>query len=297
MPLQTLPRDASSSLSDYRTTGGGRDLEVSVYETNGPAYQVGFRSARSVTCGVIAGTPLLHLPRSETPSVSLAPGELLVAPPMQPLVFDFPEADRTPVRCLTVEAESKAIGAIVDRMTASGPARPRSFNASAVVHVARTPDLDRGLTGLLSLLQAPPPSLHFLVDLRATELLVRTLATAPRLLQEKPTPPASRRGLGAAVRYARNHLSTPVTVEDLAEAACMSLSTFYRYFRAEFGMTPLEFLTEERIARARSLLDDPDATVADVSAAVGFTSTSHFIRLFKNAEGLTPKQYQLQRRP
>jgi AraC-like DNA-binding protein len=217
---------------------------------------------------------------------------------MQPLVFDFPEADRTPVRCLTVEANSKAIGAIVDRTTAppSGTARPRSFNASAVVHVARTPDIHQGLAGLHSLLKEPSPSLHFLVDLRATELLVRTLATAPRLLQEKPTPPASRRGLGAAVRYARDHLSTPVTVEDLAEAACMSRSTFYRHFRAEFGTTPLEFLTEERIARARSLLDDPDATVADVSAAVGFTSTSHFIRVFKNAEGRTPKQYQLQRR-
>jgi AraC-like DNA-binding protein len=280
--------------------GGGHDLPVSVYEADEPAYQVGLRSATPVIYGIIAGVSPVHFPRSDSPSLSVASGELLVAPPMQPLVFDFPEAGRTPIRCLTVEANPEAIGAVVDRATASPSGAPqpppRSFDTSDVVHVGPAPGIDRVLTGLVSLLEERPASVDVLVDLRATELLVRTLEAAPCLLQEKPSTTPRRRGLAAAVRYARDHLRTPVTVEDLAEAACMSVSTFYRAFRAEFDATPLEFLTEERVARARSLLDNPDATVADVSAAVGFTSTSHFIRVFKTAEGLTPKQYQLQRR-
>lgn len=301
MPLQTLPRDASSSLLHYRTMGGGRDLQVSVYEANGPAYQVGLRSATPVIYGVIAGTSPVQFPRSDSSSFSVAPGELIVAPPMQPLVFDFPEADRTPIRCLTVEANPEAIDAVVDRIPASASGAPeplpRSFGTSAVVHVRPAPGIDRILTGLVSLLEERPASVDVLVDLRATELFVRTLEAAPSLLQEKPSTTPRRRGLAAAVRYARDHLRTAVSVQDLADVACMSVSTFYRAFRAEFDATPLEFLTEERVARARSLLDDPDATVADVSAAVGFKSTSHFIRVFKTAEGLTPKQYQLQRRP
>jgi AraC-like DNA-binding protein len=74
----------------------------------------------------------------------------------------------------------------------------------------------------------------------------------------------------------------------------MSTSTFYRYFRNEFGMTPLEFMTQARMDRAQTLLQRPHLKVADVSAAVGFKSTSHFIRVFKSHAGLTPKQYQLQ---
>jgi len=281
--------------------GGGRDLQVSVYEANGPAYQVGLRSATPVIYGVIAGTSPVHFPRSDSSSFSVAPGELIVAPPMQPLVFDFPNAGRTPIRCLTVEAKPKAIGAVVDRMSTSPSGAPetpsRSFGTSAVEHVGPIPGIDRVLTGLCSLLEERPASVDALVDLRATELFVRTLAAAPRLLQEEPSTPSRREGVAAAVRHARGHLRTAMSVQDLAEVACMSVSTFYRAFRAEFDATPLEFLTEERVARARSLLDDPDATVADVSAAVGFKSTSHFIRVFKTAEGLTPKQYQLQRRP
>ena len=301
MPLQPLPRDASSSLINYRVMGGGRDLRVSVYEANEPVYQIGLRSASTVIYGVIAGTSPVHLPRSDPASASVAPGELLVAPPMQPLVFDFPEAGRIPIRCLTVEAKPEAIGAVVDRVATSASGAPellsRSFGTSAVVHVGPAPGIDRVLTGVVSLLEERPASVDVLVDLRATELFVRTLAAAPCLLQDKPSTTPRRRGLAAAVRYARDHLRTAVSVQDLADVACMSVSTFYRAFRAEFDATPLEFLTEERVAHARSLLDDPDATVADVSAAVGFKSTSHFIRVFKAAEGLTPKQYQLQHRP
>jgi AraC-like DNA-binding protein len=58
-------------------------------------------------------------------------------------------------------------------------------------------------------------------------------------------------------------------------------------------MSPLEFITQERIVRARELLSDPDNTVTSVSHALGFSSTSHFIDMFKEHEGMTPKQYQL----
>jgi AraC-like DNA-binding protein len=76
----------------------------------------------------------------------------------------------------------------------------------------------------------------------------------------------------------------------------MSEPTFYRYFRNAFGQTPLAFLTEQRVRRARRLLADPHRTVSDVALAVGFSSPSHFIRVFQRHEGQTPKQYQLSRR-
>ena len=96
-----------------------------------------------------------------------------------------------------------------------------------------------------------------------------------------------------AVQYAKKNLSERITVSELAEVACMSESTVYRYFRNEFGMTPLQFLTQERMERAQELLRNSSNNVTDVSAAVGFGSASHFINTFKEHIGQTPKQYQL----
>jgi AraC-like DNA-binding protein len=59
-------------------------------------------------------------------------------------------------------------------------------------------------------------------------------------------------------------------------------------------MSPLEYISRERVVRARELLSDEKNTVTSVSHALGFSSTSHFIDMFKEHEGMTPKQYQLE---
>ena len=84
-------------------------------------------------------------------------------------------------------------------------------------------------------------------------------------------------------------------MSDLAAAACMSEATFYRAFRNEFGITPVAYLTRLRVDRARQLLADPGRSVTDVAASVGFGSVSHFIRVYREHVGLTPKQDQLAR--
>ena len=87
----------------------------------------------------------------------------------------------------------------------------------------------------------------------------------------------------------------PLRVADLAEAACMSEPTFYRAWRNEFGITPVAYLTRLRIDRAKQLLADPERSVTDVAASVGFGSVSHFIRVYREHVGTTPKQDQLAR--
>jgi AraC-like DNA-binding protein len=100
-------------------------------------------------------------------------------------------------------------------------------------------------------------------------------------------------GLAAAVQYIQDNLDRHISIDELVEEACMSKSSFYRHFSDEFDMSPLEYITRERVVRARELLADPDNTVTSVSHALGFSSTSHFIDMFKEHEGVTPKQYQL----
>lgn len=135
-----------------------------------------------------------------------------------------------------------------------------------------------------------------LLDLTATQLLILLLQSDARPFLEPPRP-AGPPGLTDAVRYIRHHLHRPFSVNDLAERACMSRSTFYRHFRAAFGVTPLQYITRLRIDRARTLLRDPTHTVTDVSLDLGFRSVSHFIDTFKRHTGTTPKAYQQSHSP
>ena len=83
------------------------------------------------------------------------------------------------------------------------------------------------------------------------------------------------------------------TLKDLSDKACMSSTSFYRYFKRELGMSPIEYILNEKIKYAKKLLSNPTIQINEVSYATGFEDCNYFIRLFKKHEGVTPKQYQL----
>lgn len=95
----------------------------------------------------------------------------------------------------------------------------------------------------------------------------------------------------AALAYVDDHLSEPLTVAMLATHVNLSPSAFTRAFRALTGRAPYQYVKEARLERARALLLDSWHGVAEVSAAVGYASTSHFIKEFRRRFGDTPRSY------
>jgi AraC-like DNA-binding protein len=71
----------------------------------------------------------------------------------------------------------------------------------------------------------------------------------------------------------------------------MSPSRFCREFKAEFGVTFVEYLASYRVIQAKRLLTNPTMAVADVASAVGFNDPSYFTRVFKKQEGVSPSEY------
>jgi AraC-like DNA-binding protein len=122
--------------------------------------------------------------------------------------------------------------------------------------------------------------------------VVGLLPTAAGALLRRGWPADLSSGLADALRYVHGHLHRPFSVDELAEAACMSRSTFYRHFRRALGVTPLQYVTRVRMERACTLLRGPDRTVTDVALDLGFRSVSHFITTFKQHVGTTPRAYQ-----
>lgn len=101
--------------------------------------------------------------------------------------------------------------------------------------------------------------------------------------------PQLRRALGGM----HDDLAYPWTVEALAARAGMSRASFAARFRDKTGVPPLEYLTQQRIARARTLLREGVA-IADVAARVGYQSPISFARVFGRIVGAAPGAFRRQ---
>ncbi len=86
-----------------------------------------------------------------------------------------------------------------------------------------------------------------------------------------------------------SRMDDSVSIADAARAACMSQYHFLRAFRDAFGITPHQFLTTQRLERARMLLRGGNHSVTDVCLESGFTSLGSFSSLFRRHFGVSPQ--------
>lgn len=91
--------------------------------------------------------------------------------------------------------------------------------------------------------------------------------------------------------YIAEHLRDPITARDVAQAAGYSQFHATGVFKAETGMTPFEYLWQERLTAAAHELRTRDARVLDVALDFVFDSHEGFTRAFSNACGIAPKRY------
>ena len=95
-----------------------------------------------------------------------------------------------------------------------------------------------------------------------------------------------------AIFYVRRHLTTNVSLQDIASFLYVSKEHLSRQFKHEVGMTITQYINHVKIVEAKKLLDQQAQTVLDISVMLGFANSSHFSRVFKQDTGMTPKQYQ-----
>ena len=95
----------------------------------------------------------------------------------------------------------------------------------------------------------------------------------------------------ASMQLIRERHAQKLTVEELARHAAMSPSHFAHRFRAVARISPMRFLREVRLDRARSLLLQNGARAGEVALDVGFESAAHFTREFKRRFGQPPSHY------
>jgi AraC-like DNA-binding protein len=249
----------------------------------------------------------LHLTIDDKESVEVGPGSTLMVPPgrMQYLATSFETVKNTdslevcvPVRdgMLVVDATDGkkptlriACGAILPDASGSYGAldnlmRPVAENLSDVPVVAAAFD------ALLKEVAAPTDGTRALTSaLMKTCLVVllRRHLQASRLAGATPAVFEDVR-LGRAVAAILDRPAAHHSVTSLATEAGMSRSAFAREFKEALNLTPMEFVARVRLSLARRLLLTTGIPVEGIAPMVGFSSRSHFSRLFREHFGADP---------
>jgi transcriptional regulator GlxA family with amidase domain len=83
----------------------------------------------------------------------------------------------------------------------------------------------------------------------------------------------------------------PVDLDAMARAACFSKFHFLRLFRQAYGETPIRYLSQLRLDRARVLLETTDRSVTEICLEVGFESLASFSGAFRRHTGASPQRY------
>ena len=108
---------------------------------------------------------------------------------------------------------------------------------------------------------------------------------------ERPLPEPDDAGTADTRAWALARLGEPLTLADLAGHARMSVRTFTRRFRQETGMSPQRWLTQQRVALARRLLESTDTPVERVAEQAGFGTTASLRQHLHAAIGVAPLAY------
>jgi len=103
--------------------------------------------------------------------------------------------------------------------------------------------------------------------------------------------------VGRVLKYVTDHISDPLTVEDIADAVGVSRRTFTRAFAKHANITPGVFVDQVRIDFARKLLEETDVPLKTVAFRSGFHSASRMRMTFSRQLNTTPKLYRENFRP
>lgn len=94
--------------------------------------------------------------------------------------------------------------------------------------------------------------------------------------------------------YVQHHLSETITTAQIADALFLSRSYLSRKFKAATGESLADFVLKEKTEEAKRLLRYSDKSLTAIGSYLGFSSPSHFSRVFKQCCGCSPREYRAQ---
>ena len=130
-----------------------------------------------------------------------------------------------------------------------------------------------------------------LADLIKKEIIIRLLNSSQGVyLRQLVKSGSVNQKIHQIVSWLKNNFAQPIRMDDLAEKAFMSPSTFRQHFREVTGMSPLQYQKQLRLQEARHLMLNQNLDAGRAASLVGYESASQFSREYSRLFGDSPQR-------
>jgi len=269
------------------------NCELNLFETLEASQLVPLTFSDFVITSMLRGKKVMHL--FGEPGFDYLPGETVLVPAHVTMKIDFPEANKeNPTQCIALALDQNKILQIVDRLNEQYPREDKQqyWNLHHnQYHFLNNLELAQTLNKLIHICSGSALGKDILADLTLQELIVHIIQTQNLVATDDIEFAQQDNSLAFVINYIRAHIGENIKVDELSDKACMSRTSFYRAFKREYSVSPLDFILREKIKKAKHLLSETKASITDVCYQLGFSDLNYFGRQFRKSEGITPSQY------
>ena len=271
-----------------------QNCELNLFETLQASALVPLTFSDFVVTSMLRGKKVMHL--FDKPGFDYLPGETVLVPANVTMRIDFPDAtEQNPTQCIALALDQTKIQHIIDRLNEEYPREGQDHFWKLQhnqYHFLNNIELAQTMNKLIKICSGSGITKDILADLTLQELVVHIIQTQNlQAITEDKTHSDQNNPLAYVINYIRTNISEKIQVEELSEKACMSRTSFYRAFKREFNLSPLDFILKEKIKKAKQILSESKTSISDVCYQLGFSDLNYFGRQFKKSEGISPTQY------
>lgn len=293
--INTLPFSTEkeiSTLIENKRSFAVDEMELHVFETYESSALVPLQFGDLVMINMVEGKKVMHI--GELNSFDYQPGQMLVLPSYTKMLIDFPEATvHNPTQCTALVISKEKINSILNYLNEFNPKHQLigewKFDPN-LFHLYNTPELTELLNKFFKIMMGNNALKNVYADLTFKEMMIRLLQAQSLLALDINR--ATNSVLLHLKDFVRKHITEKISLESLQKVAHMSKSSLTRMFKDELGVTPMEYVINQRLQHAKELLR-MTKSVKESCFGAGFTDVNYFVRIFRRKEGMTPGAYVL----
>jgi len=267
--------------------------ELNIYETYERSELVPLTFTDLVITSMLRGKKVMHL--FDKPGFDYLPGETVIVPPNVTMTIDFPEASQTnPSQCTALAINQQEICGTLDFLNEN---YPRANNELWQLnyqqfHFFNNYELAQLINKLISISTGDVLTKDVLANLTLKELLIRIMQMQNlHVIKDNLNQLSAGNRFAYILQYIKAHLTEKLSIDTLSQMAYMSKASFFRAFKCELGVSPVDYIIKERIHLAKQFLQNPYCSIADACFKAGFNNQHYFSRAFRKIEGTTPSIY------
>lgn len=208
--------------------------------------------------------------------------EFIILPPYSSVMLEI----EVPTKALVIEIFSNLIEDIIKKVSFETNIKEIDIIENNFLHPQKTPKVEIILENIIHAVNGVDKNKEFLINLYAQELAYNLLKD--HYIQRMY---GTENFVYLSIQMMKDNLLEGISIGDIADSLHMSLGNFSLKFKQTTGISPNKYLTSLKLAYAENQIQLQNRNISEIAWELGYQNISHFISLFKERFGVTPKQY------